>query len=45
MPGLCRQPLLVNDEQGATKSRAGRRVIGLPAALVQLLGEHRDQQD
>jgi integrase len=42
MPGWCRQRVLVNDEQGDTKSRAGRRVIGLPAALVQLLREHRD---
>ena len=28
----------------ATKSRAGRRVVGMPAALVESLGRHRDQQ-
>jgi integrase len=44
MPGWCRQRVLVNGEAGDTKSRAGRRAVGLPAPLVQLLREHREQQ-
>jgi integrase len=39
-PGWCPQRVLINGLSGATKSDAGRRVIGLPAALVALLGDH-----
>lgn len=44
-PGWCPERVLVNGEDGETKSRAGRRVVGLPASLVQLLREHQAQQD
>ncbi len=44
-PGWCPQRVLLNGADGDTKSRAGRRRIGLPGPLVQMLREHRDQQD
>jgi integrase len=44
MPGWCPERVLVNGEAGDTKSRAGRRAVGLPAQLVQLLREHQAQQ-
>ena len=44
-PGWCPQRILINGEDGDTRSRAGRRVVGLPAPLVQLLREHQAQQD
>ena len=44
-PGWCRQRVRVNDEDGETKSRAGRRAVGLPAPLAQLLREHQAQQE
>ncbi|GAB3920026.1 site-specific integrase [Microlunatus endophyticus] len=40
-PGWCPQRILVNGTSGLTKSDAGRRAVGLPDQLVQLL---RDQQ-
>ncbi len=43
-PGWCPQRVLVNGEDGDTKSRAGRRVMGLPGPLADLLAEHRAQQ-
>jgi integrase len=43
--GWCPSRILVNGELGATKSDAGRRVVGLPSALVQLLREHQIRQD
>ena len=43
-PGWCPQRVLVNGQAVATKSEAGQRVIGLPAALVQLLRSHRRSQ-
>lgn len=43
-PGWCPRRVLVNGQAGATKSEAGQRVIGLPAALVQLLRSHRRSQ-
>ncbi len=43
-PGWCPQRVLVNGQAGATKSDAGQRVIGLPAALVELLRSHRRSQ-
>jgi hypothetical protein len=45
MPGWCRQRVVVNGEEGDTKSRAGRRAVGLPPQLVVLLREHEKQQD
>ncbi len=41
--GLCPRRVLVNGEDGDTKSRAGRRVVGLPAPLVELLRQHQLQ--
>jgi integrase len=35
----------VNKDRAATKSFAGRRVIGLPEPLVELLVEHRQAQE
>jgi integrase len=43
-PGWCPRRRVTNGEVGETKSRAGRRVIGLPAQLVELLRAHRDAQ-
>ena len=40
-PGWCPQRIRVNTQAGATKSDAGRRVIGVPEQLLDLL---RDQQ-
>ena len=44
-PGLCRQRRRVNPEVGDAKSQAGRRVIGLPTELVELLVQHREIQE
>ena len=43
--GRCPERLLVNDETGPTKSTAGRRMVGLPDSLVELLRRHRADQD
>lgn len=43
-PGRCPERLQRNDLIGPTKSLAGYRVIGLPAALVTLLEQHRVAQ-
>jgi integrase len=43
-PGWCPKRKLINCESGSTKSDAGRRIVGLPAVLVQLLAEHRSAQ-
>ena len=43
--GHCPARVKVNADTGPTKSRAGRRVIGLPAALADLLRLHREQQN
>lgn len=43
--GYCPQRVLARPETDDTKSRAGRRVIGLPAELVTLLEQHRDEQE
>ena len=42
--GSCPQRRNVHSVAAETKSRAGRRVIGLPAPLVELLREHRAEQ-
>ncbi|MES5819047.1 site-specific integrase [Streptomyces sp. RG80] len=43
--GYCPQRLRTNPETADTKSRAGRRAVGLPAQLVDLLRAHRTKQD
>ncbi|MDT7614721.1 MAG: integrase, partial [Pseudonocardiales bacterium] len=43
--GHCPQRQPERDETAETKSRAGRRGIGLPAELVELLKAHRVEQD
>ncbi|WP_203720654.1 tyrosine-type recombinase/integrase, partial [Paractinoplanes brasiliensis] len=42
--GYCSQRKQTNDDTDDTKSAAGRRVIGLPASVVQLLLEHKEVQ-
>jgi integrase len=44
-PGYCPQRMPAREESVETKSRAGRRTIGLPDELVALLRKHRDEQD
>ncbi|UXY20746.1 site-specific integrase [Streptomyces cynarae] len=44
-PGYCPQRERTNPETADTKSRAGRRAVGLPAQLVDLLKQHRIKQD
>jgi integrase len=44
-PGYCPQRVKIRPDAGATKSRAGRRRLGLPAELVALLRAHREEQD
>ena len=43
--GYCPERVPLRPETDETKSRAGRRVIGLPDELVELLKEHRKEQD
>jgi integrase len=43
-PGRCPDRLRANEDRAATKSFAGRRVIGLPEPLVELLRAHRATQ-
>jgi integrase len=43
--GYCPQRQQTNAETDDTKSRAGRRVMGLPAELVKLLRDHRETQE
>ncbi|MFJ9666619.1 tyrosine-type recombinase/integrase [Streptomyces sp. NPDC101219] len=44
-PGYCPQRRRTNPETADTKSRAGRRAVGLPAQLVDLLRVHRTKQE
>jgi len=44
-PGHCPQRKNTRAETAETKSRAGRRTIGLPPHLVELLHEHREEQE
>ncbi|WP_460664689.1 site-specific integrase [Kribbella swartbergensis] len=44
-PGFCPQKARVNPLIGETKSRAGKRVIGLPDRLVALLRDHKAAQE
>ena len=43
--GYCPQREPMRDETAETKSRAGRRSVGLPVELVELLRAHRVEQD
>ncbi|GHC65419.1 tyrosine-type recombinase/integrase [Streptomyces cinnamoneus] len=43
--GYCPQKRRTNPETSTTKSRAGRRAVGLPEQLVDLLRAHRSAQD
>ncbi|WP_419996354.1 tyrosine-type recombinase/integrase [Streptomyces boninensis] len=43
--GFCPQRQRTNPETGETKSRAGRRAVGLPPQLVDLLGKHKATQE
>jgi len=43
--GYCKQRLRKNEDIANTKSRAGRRVIGLPDELGRLLELHREEQE
>ncbi|CAM5666860.1 site-specific integrase [Streptomyces violaceorubidus] len=42
--GYCPQRRRTNPELSTTKSRAGRRAVGLPEQLIGLLRVHRDEQ-
>lgn len=44
-PGYCKQRVRNNEDTANTKSRAGRRVIGVPGELVRLLELHRKEQE
>jgi integrase len=44
-PGYCPKRRQVRREHKNTKSRAGRRTIGLPDPLIKLLHKHREEQD
>lgn len=44
-PGRCPDRVRANKDRTSTKSFAGKRTIGLPAPLVQLLRDHRREQD
>ncbi|QKV94011.1 site-specific integrase [Streptomyces sp. NA02950] len=44
-PGYCKQRIRKNEDTANTKSRAGRRVIGLPDELIRLLELHRKEQE
>lgn len=44
-PGYCPQREQVNEATSDTKSKAGRRTIGLPVELVALLITHKAEQD
>jgi len=43
-PGWCPQRVRLNPDVGDTKSDAGRRVVGIPPQLVELLRDQRAQQ-
>lgn len=43
--GYCPERRRTNPEMSTTKSRAGRRAVGLPEQLVDLLRAHRKAQD
>jgi integrase len=44
-PGYCPQRRPLGEQIAETKSRAGRRAMGLPDELIAVLRKHRDEQD
>src|SRR5579875_2067694 len=44
-PGYCPQRKQIRPDTGDTKSRAGRRTVGLPDPLITLFKAHKRQQD
>ncbi|MEV6411861.1 site-specific integrase [Kribbella sp. NPDC051718] len=44
-PGFCPSRQKARPDTAPTKSRAGRRTIGLPPALTRILQEHKSEQD
>ncbi|MEU4296671.1 tyrosine-type recombinase/integrase [Kitasatospora aureofaciens] len=44
-PGYCPQKISIRRETKDTKSRAGRRPIGVPDELMKLLAQHKVEQD
>jgi integrase len=44
-PGYCAQRRQVRSETDETKSRAGRRAVGLPDELAELIKRHREEQE
>ena len=44
-PGYCPQKVDIRWETKDTKSRPGRRPIGVPDELMKLLLQHREEQD
>ncbi|MFI6566801.1 tyrosine-type recombinase/integrase [Streptomyces sp. NPDC050534] len=44
-PGYCPQRKQIRREHKSTKSRSGRRTVGLPDPLIKLLRKHKDEQD
>ncbi|MGJ5898476.1 tyrosine-type recombinase/integrase [Streptomyces niveiscabiei] len=44
-PGYCPKRKQIRREFKSTKSRAGRRTIGLPDPLIKLLRKHKEEQD
>ncbi|HTK64391.1 MAG TPA: site-specific integrase [Pseudonocardia sp.] len=43
--GFCPSRMSIRPETNDTKSRAGRRAVGVPSELVSLLEQHRNEQD
>lgn len=43
--GYCPQRIQTNADTGPTKSKAGRRTVGIPDPLVVLLKVHKEKQD
>lgn len=44
-PGFCPERRNTRPTTGRVKSRAGRRTVGLPAPLIELLRRHRTEQE
>ncbi|WP_432140348.1 tyrosine-type recombinase/integrase [Streptomyces sp. bgisy084] len=44
-PGYCPQKINTRRETKDTKTRAGKRTVGVPAELLKLLRRHREEQD
>ncbi|MFE3636028.1 tyrosine-type recombinase/integrase [Streptomyces sp. NPDC059168] len=44
-PGYCPKREQIRREHKSTKSRSGRRTVGLPDPLIKLLRKHKEEQD